>query len=290
MTVVSFVAGMLPVDFAVDGPKRERAFRLVDPVFGKMGGGDISTPVGTIAIDWSRPTERALSYFYQNTLRFYLKSELGQRIQKTCTAGRTFVDIGANLGIYSLLARLQGMSAYVIEPEPSHAEFLARNQHVFGVVLPVGLSNVTGSLPLYVNPRQPGATSLVPSEGFARSPDTVEVTTFSDLAFAGQLGQLEEIQLIKIDVEGHETETVQGLQAFLDAGFRPDIWCEVRGPRSTRAPNTFLPVSMFLEGYGYRVRNDKLDPVDVSNGEPPSTLNVFDLLFTARDDQGLLDA
>jgi FkbM family methyltransferase len=239
-----------------------------------------------MTVQWDRPSERALSYFYHNTLRYYVRSELGAYIARIARRGDTFVDIGANLGFYSLIARLNDMRAIAVEPEPAHADFLKRNEQIFGRVLEVALSDQPGALPLYYDARHPGATSLVAAEGFVRGDKSVAVQTFSDVAARGEFGPSNRIRLIKVDVEGHEAATVRGLEAFLQVGHRPDIWCEVRGGASKRAPNTYVEVCQLLAKYGYDAATDDGTPLPAAPHSMVANKHIFDLLFTSREGGG----
>src|SRR6185503_5011057 len=160
---------------------------------------------------------------YHNLKRHYRSTGLGQHIRRQ-QPGRTFVDVGANVGFYSLLAREAGMQTNAFEPEPSIAKFLQRNEAVFGRIFPVALGDKSESLPLYILPGNSGAASLVPQEGCVLLDERVPVRTFSEFALGGQLGEPSHIDLIKIDVEGAEEQTVRGMIDFFKAGHRPDIW------------------------------------------------------------------
>ncbi len=85
--------------------------------------------------------------------------------------------------------------------------------------------------------------------------------------------------MLKIDVEGHEPETVDGLRRFLANGNRPVIWCEVRGDLSGRREGSYRPVISTLTEYGYIA----IDPerwVETSDDDPElANRQVFDLLF-----------
>lgn len=274
---------LVPVDMPVGGRRRDRAFALTDPIGRLIGRSDIRTPLGTLSIDWRDKNQRALSYFYYNYLRYYQKSELGRYIAKIARTNETFVDVGANLGFYSIIARLHGMDAVAIEPEPAHAEFLERNERIFGRVLNVAFSDQPGSLPLYSNRSNPGASSLVEAPGFERNEGCVTVTTFSDAVAAEDLGPPGRIRLVKIDVEGHEVQAVRGLDAFLAEGYRPDIWCEVRGAASLRAPNSYLEVTRFFEDRGYVTATADGARVSPTAGDALSRNFIFDLLFTSAE-------
>jgi FkbM family methyltransferase len=281
MTFVRNASRLLPLDVAVAGRKRNALFHVVDPLFHTSTRNDtIPTPWGPLALDSDHPPERLLSYLFYNVLRYYEKSELGRYIARVAEPGATFVDIGANLGVYALVARLQGFNTVVVEPEPRHSAFLKRNEDVFGKVLPIAISDQAGALPLYYEATNPAATSLFPCPSYVRSEGVVPVHTFSEVAARGDLGELSKIRLIKIDVEGLEGEVVSGMGEALRSGWQPDIWCEVRGDRSGRNGGSYRIVREFLCAFGYVARELK-DGRDVAlDDDNLAQRGVFDLLFT----------
>src|ERR1700691_1745652 len=162
-------------------------------------------------------------------MRGYKNSDLGRFISSTDGKGETFIDVGANLGMYTLIAREHGYRTVTVEPDPMHSAFLKRNEATFGKVLSVAFSDEPGHLPLYYDPGNPGATSLFPGPSYVKGDRPVPVETFSAAAARGDFGEPKDIRLVKIDVEGFEANAVRGMTEFLMEGSRPAIWCEVRG-------------------------------------------------------------
>ena len=264
---------MLPIEICLGGRKMLAVQSIMDAL--TRGGeniGSVDTPFGTLKIDAAHAPERVLAYCFYNILEHYRNSPLGQRIAAMDWIGKTFVDVGANLGIYSLIARSKGAAVFMVEPEPAHAHFLRRNEKILGTSYSIALSDVAGQLPLYYSPTNSGATSLIQSAGYIRSEDTVAISTFSHEYF----GDPAKIALVKIDVEGSENQTVGGMKDFLEAGHRPDIWCEVRGGTASRSRNSYIEVIQSLGRCGY----------NYSLGSPGEAAfedrSVFDLLFFAR--------
>jgi len=283
MTLVRKLTQCLPVDFPIEGRKRNTIFGLVDPIYRRLQDHDtIKTEFGTIELNYAHEPERLLSYAFYNLLRHYEKSDLGQYIMTTVKRGSTFVDVGANLGFYSLLAHRQGADTVVVEPEPSHGAYLERNTSVYGRVLRVAFSDGPGELPLYYLPSNTGATTLVQNPGWLKGDKTVPVTSFSEAARTGKLGDPARISLIKVDVEGHEIPAIRGLQDFLAAGHRPQLWCEVRGDRTAHSPGTFREVSKMLAQFGYEPKEMKKGHILPAGEAEWATRVVFDLLFVAR--------
>lgn len=87
---------------------------------------------------------------------------------KCLTKEDIFLDIGANLGIYSFLAKELGAFSIVFEPEPYHYEFLKRNTLFCNKFFKIALSDKKGERNFYIfNESNPGANSLIMSnKGF----------------------------------------------------------------------------------------------------------------------------
>ncbi len=130
----------------------------------------VVTRFGVLSID----PERLLAYVFDNVWRCYRYSELGIYLASLNAPGSVFVDIGANLGIYSLVAKSLGMASILVEPEPCHGSFLARNESIFGTVLQLALSDQAGELLLYYESGNPGATSLFPFSGFTKAAEPLK--------------------------------------------------------------------------------------------------------------------
>ncbi|UQA58558.1 FkbM family methyltransferase [Polyangium aurulentum] len=283
MSLVRSITRLIPMDLPIAGRWRDRLFDALDPLCRWTAVGDaIETPWGALRIDADHAQERLLSYAFHNVLRHYESSELGRYIRRFARQGGTFVDVGANLGMYALVARAQGLVTVVVEPDPQHSAFLKRNEAVFGKVLAVAFSDEPGEMPLYYEEGNPGATSLFASPAYIKGEGKVPVRTFSAMAEQGEFGDESAIRLVKIDVEGFEEQAVAGMRAFLERGHRPHLWCEVRGDRSGRNGGSYRKVRAILSGLGYATRELKRG-VDVPLDEAElSRRGVFDLLFTPR--------
>ena len=274
----------LPIEISVEGRKMRVLSRFLDLAPALRVSDSFDAGYGRIRIDSGHPPQRAMAYCFFNVLRSYTRSPLGRYMATLPLAGRTFVDVGANLGMYSLIATSMGAESYAVEPEPAYVGYLRKNAQLIGTVVPMALSDRVGALPLYYYPDNYGATSLVPSEGCRTSTDTVEVSTFSKIALEGGFGDPEKIELIKIDVEGNEVATVAGMHDFLETGQRPAIWCEVRGV-SPRAHNSFREVATILLDRGYRYFDgNATDPLSakVPTDAEMQQRTIFDLLFVAN--------
>lgn len=221
----------------------------------------VSEPVGptpALALNVSMRLQRKMFYFPVAWGRHWLEGPLAKYMKQALEPGSIFVDIGANLGIYSLYAaQLVGREGAVVafEPEADIFESLERSVRLNGFdqirCERVALSDRNTEGTLFVS-FHGGANSLVTDPGRYKGAMPVDVRRLDD--HVGSLGiDVKRIALMKIDVEGEEPRTVAGMLRTLDAASFPPLWVEVRGPRgSTRAPDTFAAVDGQLAALGYR--------------------------------------
>lgn len=127
----------------------------------------------------------------------------------------TFLDVGANQGLYSLIAAENPACAQVVALEPVRetADTLKRNIAVSRVgskitALQVGLSDKDGSAEIYLAHGDTGRSSLhhkLPGDGVEK----IELVTAATL---GQHLRGNEFPiLVKVDVEGHEATVLAEL-------------------------------------------------------------------------------
>lgn len=130
--------------------------------------------------------------------------------------GDIVVDIGANIGYYTLIAaKLVGEEGkvYAFEPEPYNFGLLLRNIETNGYknIIPVqkGISNKRGMSKLFLSPENLGAHTLY---NLDQERKFVEVETITiDEYFESE----EKIDVVKIDVEGAEEIVLDGMQKII---------------------------------------------------------------------------
>jgi len=134
-----------------------------------------------------------------------------------------FVDVGANAGYFTCIARQRGTQVVAIEPAAQNLDLLFRNITANGwtdvEVLPVGLAGAPGLATLYGDGT---AASLVTrwagvSDAWRR---TIPLTTI-DAVIGGRFAGKR--LLIKVDVEGAEHAVLDGAAATLVRRPRP-VW------------------------------------------------------------------
>ena len=142
------------------------------------------------------------------------------------------VDVGANSGLYSLLAAIDNPEAKVIafEPIPDTFEWLSRNIALNRLDIrpeALAVSNSNGFAEIWLfSPGSHYTPSLFQAEQQTTSDGhriSVQTTTL-DNYFAEQ--SLQHVDLIKIDVERHEPAVLQGMRNLLTK-YKPVLIIEV---------------------------------------------------------------
>jgi FkbM family methyltransferase len=180
--------------------------------------------------------------------------ELATEIAAARNQGRpfVFVDIGANVGLFSLfVAARAGPDARILAIEPE-AENLRRldfniraNPNVLITIIPVALSDGAADLAIEVNRRDRGGSRTRKIARAEAGDDTVRVSSQTLLAVLSA-ERVDVIDALKIDIEGFEDTVLQPF--FRDAPLR--LWPRLIIIEDSRASWSGDLMSIFLaKGY-----------------------------------------
>jgi len=271
---------ILPVGINNCSKKNVQYFDLLERLFVKNIPSTLQT-YKKLVFNLSNKHERMLFYLFDNIICYYRNSNLGHYIYSYIERGDVFLDVGANFGMYSYLAKQRGAHVLTFEPEPSHADFLKRNNILYDEFFEIALHSSNGFSDFYLgNIENPGIHSLVLGNQTIKESDYKDSTKISTKRLDSILTQeelLQDVELVKIDVEGAEFEVLKGMTCIFDKGYTPKIWCEVRSEKSNRNPKSFLKATSLLSDYGYTPLIYDKKTVKKFNGAHKS--QVFDLLF-----------
>lgn len=183
----------------------------------------------------------------------YEKKEL-EMCRQLLQDGQTFIDVGANIGWYSLqLARLfPAATVLAIEPIPATFEYLKQNIHLNGLTniqsFNCGCWKEMDTLTFSYYPEQSGNASILNVSGYeGAQPIKCLVVKLDD--FAKQRGLHPDF--IKIDVEGAELRVLEGAGKILKRD-QPIILAESVKEWAEKFDYTPADLLAYLGGYGYR--------------------------------------
>jgi FkbM family methyltransferase len=144
-----------------------------------------------------------------------------------CKRSKVILDIGANTGVYSLVAGTVNSKAEVFAFEPSREVSIKLRKNIdanrFNIqVLQLALSNKKGTASFYDKTEHNYTGSLNENSGTNTIAYEVETETLDN--FIDEYGLT--VDLIKIDVEKHEPEVIEGFRKYI-AIQQPAILIEI---------------------------------------------------------------
>lgn len=157
----------------------------------------------------------------------------------------TIVDIGANTGVYSLLAKNNNPTAVVVAIEPIDVNYdvLERNisENGFDILTEkVALSDTSGTAAMFMLKDRLNYMTSVNENRYTNHPEiqgeaeVVEIQVpLMPFSYVCDKHKLKQIDLVKIDVEGHEITVLKGMMEAIRE-YRPVILIEVIGDESAR--------------------------------------------------------
>ncbi|MDP3973606.1 MAG: FkbM family methyltransferase [Candidatus Daviesbacteria bacterium] len=181
---------------------------------------------------------------FERTDIVYLNNLIGNRLKKRKKV--MFVDIGAGFGKYSVSIGRKWKSndhleLMAFEPFPENFSLLKRNIQINKLssvrIFQSVLSNKNGFVDFYINDQMKMFTT------FKSGSKKIKLKAEKLNSFSRYFSKFDEI-FIKLDVEGHETEVLQGASKILRLGKR--VVLLVEDGIDKRLPNYLLSNFIFL--------------------------------------------
>lgn len=176
-------------------------------------------------------------------------------VRKHLQPGSVFVDAGAYLGYYSLLAASRvGPSGRVIAYEPSPpayqrlAEIVESNHIRTMQAFPFGLADHDGEASLYLPTHDSGGVASMVAGTADVAPTSVPIRTLD-----GHLTELgvERVDILKLDCEGFEPKILAGARQLLAAGRIRAILCEFNDKALRLAGSSAQELYRSLQAMGF---------------------------------------
>lgn len=165
----------------------------------------------------------------------------------------TFLDVGANIGYFSLLAAIAGKAKVIsFEPQGPIADLLLKSvahNHVEDSVRVerMALSNVAATMKMTSCPGNTGHARLIEFDDQGGQPSPVAVVVLDDWLREHPAGQ---VSVCKIDTEGTELKVLEGMHQLLDRDC-PAIVVEVVGEFLAEFAASGARIFELLARHGY---------------------------------------
>ena len=151
-----------------------------------------------VAVDTSKMVEKQIFYFGE------WEPYLTRHLLDMHRPDGTFLDIGSNIGYFSLLAAQRFDHVIAIEASPSIANRLADNAHRNGAgnidIRNVAAGEIAGEAEFFFDDDQSGGSSLLPGSG-RRLEAVLPVRPLDQIVTPEEIAR---VSFIKLDVEGFE--------------------------------------------------------------------------------------
>lgn len=215
--------------------------------------------------------------FIQRTI--YLTGDwdvaVGDVLRDRLKPGMTFVDAGANVGFFSMLAaKLVGQSGRVVafEPNPSVFAQVQANAELngFSWIKPhrAGLFDKDGVGEIFIPEANCGGATLRPGgiNGMA-----IPLVRMDDVVKG-------KVDLLKIDIEGAEVAALGGAREILSGPDAPAVVCEVSEYSLRQMGSSHYELYDLMSGHGYTPKI--ISRIGRSNLVKEAVFLQYDVLFT----------
>ena len=171
--------------------------------------------------------------------------------------GDIVIDIGANTGYFSLLAsRKVGGKGKIFSFEPSSREFIRlltninQNSSLNIYPLSIAASNEFGVANFFIASQHTGINSFHSSDGT----DAFQNVILMPLDMLLLNLNFDEISLIKIDVEGHELNVLEGLSDILALGIVLKVIVEINEAFQAITSGNAIEIYKLMHGFDCKAR------------------------------------
>lgn len=156
---------------------------------------------------------------------FYEKREL-EIFQAVCGVSKRVVDVGGNIGLYSVIAGNAGCVVDVFEPVPENYEFLERNIIDNNLqkqitLIKKAVSSSPGTANIFLSQKNIGTHSLSSHAAESTKALEVDVVTIDDT-----IKRQSSVDILKIDVEGYDGYVLDGAKKLI-ASSKPTLFIEL---------------------------------------------------------------
>ena len=209
------------------------------------------------------PDKSNAKHFVTSDHKSVYQEHINEAIKKYYKPNTNILDVGANLGIFTIsFAKIcSECTVHAFEPLPFLEKYLKKSvndNNLKNVKLHfAGLGDKNEKLDIYFNPENLGASSIVDDLGACQKTE-IKIQRLDDL-------NIKNISFIKVDIQNYEYQFLLGARETL---INNDIALVLELPRRTNAELAYLEkCTNFMYSIGYY---------------PKEMISMKDLLFTKK--------
>ena len=198
----------------------------------------------------------------------------------------TFMDVGANLGYFSVICAPRVRRVVAFEPVATSFRYCLANISLNGLtnvkLFPYGLWEENLTLSMSADPSSLMSAS-VSGDRPASAGESIQGVSLDRLVASGEL-RLPSLDVVKMDIEGAEVSALKGMRETI-LRFRPKIIFELNRPALGRLGKTVDDVWRFFDGLSYTLfAFEHWEPTD------PEPVPSLARLTSLCPPDGLIDA
>lgn len=187
-----------------------------------------------IPLDLKKKTHRLI--FLKNSYEKAIKSVVSQLKEK-----EIFIDVGAHIGYYSLLAATKGANVFSFEPNEENYRQLQiniTNNKLYNVrIFKIAVGSERKQTDLFISEQNDGGHSVFKKYPTVGKKEIVQMDLLDNY--------LQKADLIKIDSEGNELQILKGMENILRNSPNIKILCEVSG--------NYSELNQFLKDHSFEI-------------------------------------
>lgn len=169
------------------------------------------------------------------------------------------IDVGAQFGESFAPFAVMGWKVVAFEPDPNPRKraAIAARKTTSVEVLHIAVSNEVGEVPFFVSPESTGVSTINP---FLESHEKVTRVATDTLANILQARQIEQVDFLKIDTEGHDLFVLKGLD--WDSVKPHAVLCEFDDRKTEPIGYKYQDMAGYLAEQGYAVYLSEWFPIE----------------------------
>jgi FkbM family methyltransferase len=179
-----------------------------------------------------------------------------QLVKKLVKSDFTVLDLGANIGYFTLMMAKQAKQVHAFEPEPRNFQTLQKNVELNNIknakLYNAAVTETSGTSTLYLCDSNRGMHRVYESDWCNEGTTQVKTIRIDDI--------INHADFIKIDVEGSELGALKGMKELLQRG-RSTVLMEFHPPSIIEYGAKPRDVYDFMTSLGYTIRTPNGKPI-----------------------------